>query len=279
MAESSDLEQLLEAPAPSPRRWSGAWLLGGVSLAVVAVLSVKHGRLGKLGHFVGLQEVEESCFEVGMYYADPVKLDATERTVETSAELCQQRCQVVPECSHFTFWPDGGCLLTGEVSYVKAAPFKFSSTVTGPKFCPGAVQDAKDAISAAADAGKDGDVSGLQESVVNSGIQQAQSSWGAMDSAKENVANVATEVLPGVNGTSCSLYPACVDVGIKEGNCCPNDDKVSLGCCNGFPKVAEEVKIAAGSECEKFPACAKLNITGGCCPTPDGIQLGCCSEI
>ena len=37
---------------------------------------------------------------------------------------------------------DGGCLLTGEVSYVKAAPFKFSSTVTGPKFCPGAVQDA-----------------------------------------------------------------------------------------------------------------------------------------
>ncbi|CAL1140309.1 unnamed protein product [Cladocopium goreaui] len=276
--ESSDLEQLLDAPAPSPRR-SGAWLLGlGVSLAVVAVLSVKQGRLGKLGHFVGLQEVEESCFEVGMYYANPVKLDATERTVETSAELCQQRCQVMPDCSHFTFWPDGGCLLTGEVSYVKAAPFKFSSTVTGPKFCPGAVQDAKDAISAA-DAEKDGDVSGLQESVVNSGIQQAQSSWGAMDSAKENVANVATEVLAGVNGTSCSLYPACVDVGIKEGNCCPNDDKVSLGCCNGFPKVVEEVKIAAGSECEKFPACAKMNITGGCCPTPDGIQLGCCSEI
>ena len=56
---------------------------------------------------------------------------------------------------------------------------------------------------------------GLQESVVNSGIPQAQSSWGAMDSAKETVA-VATEVLPGVNGTSCSLYPACVDVGIKD---------------------------------------------------------------
>ena len=25
---------------------------------------------------------------------------------------------------------------------MKAAPFKFSSTVMGPKFCPGAVQDA-----------------------------------------------------------------------------------------------------------------------------------------
>ena len=46
--------------------------------------------------------------QAGMYYADPVKLDASERTVEFSAELCQQRCQVVPECSHFTFWPDPG---------------------------------------------------------------------------------------------------------------------------------------------------------------------------
>ena len=56
--ESSDLEQLLDAPAPSPRRWSGAWLLGlGVSLAVVAVLSVKQGRLGQLGDFA--QTVEE----------------------------------------------------------------------------------------------------------------------------------------------------------------------------------------------------------------------------
>ena len=45
-----------------------------------------------------------------MYYADPVKLDASERTVEFSAELCQQRCQVVPECSHFTFWPDPGTI-------------------------------------------------------------------------------------------------------------------------------------------------------------------------
>jgi hypothetical protein len=49
--------------------------------------------------------------KVGMYYADPVKLDASERTVEFSAELCQQRCQVVPDCSHFTFWPDPGTII------------------------------------------------------------------------------------------------------------------------------------------------------------------------
>ena len=37
-----------------------------------------------------------TCFQEGMYYANPVKLLGTERTVELSAELCQQRCQVVP---------------------------------------------------------------------------------------------------------------------------------------------------------------------------------------
>lgn len=46
-----------------------------------------------------------NCFEEGMFYASPAKMEATERTVELSAELCQQRCQVVPECAHFTFWP------------------------------------------------------------------------------------------------------------------------------------------------------------------------------
>ena len=40
-----------------------------------------------------------TCFQEGMYYANPVKLMGTERTVELSAELCQQRCQVVPDCA------------------------------------------------------------------------------------------------------------------------------------------------------------------------------------
>ena len=39
------------------------------------------------------------------------------------------------------FLQDGGCLLTDDSSFLKAAPFKYSGTVTGPKFCPGAVQD------------------------------------------------------------------------------------------------------------------------------------------
>ena len=61
-------------------------------------------------HLVGRKPQDDTvpkvnCFEEGMFYASPAKMEATERTVELSAELCQQRCQVVPECAHFTFWP------------------------------------------------------------------------------------------------------------------------------------------------------------------------------
>lgn len=59
------------------------------------------------GEFLGLDEEEpDSCFTMGMYYAKPVKLATTARTIETTAELCQQRCQVVEECTQFTFWPE-----------------------------------------------------------------------------------------------------------------------------------------------------------------------------
>ena len=59
------------------------------------------------GEFLGLDEEEpETCFTMGMYYAQPVKLANSARTIETTAELCQQRCQVVEECTQFTFWPD-----------------------------------------------------------------------------------------------------------------------------------------------------------------------------
>lgn len=285
MERQSDLEELLavnDVTSTEVRGVTRGRVLGAVAavavigvVAAVALGGVPETRLRAGREFLGLDEEDpDSCFTMGMYYAKPVKLATTARTIETTAELCQQRCQVVEECTQFTFWPDGGCLLTDDTSFLKAAPFKYSGTITGPKFCPGAVQDAKDAISAAVDDDEN------SVNVVEAGIPQAQSTWDKDGDAKAEAATaVAVEVTPGVNGTSCGLYPACVAVGIKEGDCCPNADKVSLGCCQGFPKIVEEVKIAVGSECEKFPACVKLNITGGCCPTPDGVQLGCCAAI
>ena len=300
--EATDLEELLEDnfPVAGKNTRAGKVALALLSatallgLSVVAVTKVQKLR-NVSGLFVTLEEDDvpkvTTCFQEGMYYANPVKLMGTERTVELSAELCQQRCQVVPDCAHFTFWPDGGCLLSGEESSEKAVPYKFSSTLVGPKFCPDAIQAANAKIDEAAaevdtvEAGSSGLLPPAAPAVpvtvpsvtLPSATLKAESSE-SMEDKIDAAADDITQMLPGVNGTDCSAYPACVAVGMK-GQCCPNTAKVSLGCCDGFPKAVAEVKIAVGSECANFPGCAKLNMTGGCCPTPEGIQLGCCSEI
>ena len=48
----------------------------------------------------------------------------------------------VDGCAHFTFWPDGGCLLSGAEAVLQAAPIKYSATVTGPKYCQAAIEKA-----------------------------------------------------------------------------------------------------------------------------------------
>ena len=288
MADRYDEELLLD-DVPPPR-WSFPsrvlLVVSFVAFAGLALFSVRGvatttAGLRKSGNLMSLDEVDPldaeddtvpkvNCFEEGMFYASPAKMEATERTVELSAELCQQRCQVVPECAHFTFWPDGGCLLTSDMSSIKAAPVKYSSTVIGPKYCPGAIQAGKDGVSDATDA-EDATVA----AVASAGVDQAESAWGASADVKKVVATVSA----GVNGTMCSAYPACVDVGIKEGDCCPNAESVTLGCCNGFPKKVEEVIIKEGTECSIYPKCVALNITGGCCPTREGLMLGCCETL
>lgn len=64
-----------------------------------------------------------TCFQEGMYYANPVKLMGTERTVELSAELCQQRCQVVPDCALVgRFWKILFGLLSSPKNFWKMDP-------------------------------------------------------------------------------------------------------------------------------------------------------------
>jgi len=308
----SDLEELLEVDhevepvesglVSSSRFFRGAMVFGTMTLVAATIWSVR-GNDAKAAHgsLVTLQENE--CFETGMYYADPVKLPGSERTVEFSVEACQQRCQVLDDCAHFTFWPDGGCLLTAEISYPKTAPLKYAATVSGPKFC-GLPDGDDDAVAAtdgtsglvAPDSGSSGLVAPDSGSSGLVAPDSGSSGLVAPDSGSSGlvapvlalaplpdtatVKPLAIAVVPGVNGTSCSLYPACIDAGITEGDCCPNAEQVSLGCCNGFAAQAVEVKVAAGTECSLFPNCVALNITAGaCCPTADGIQLGCCQSI
>ena len=260
MPPSSDMEELLEAPERRHKSFSGriamvlATVLAMVGMSAVVLLSQKGstGLRGKIGGFLGLDEtMDETCFEKGMFYADPHKMDGTERTVESSVEACQQRCGDTPGCAHFTYWPDGGCLITDDSSMAKAAPYKYSETVSGPAFCS------------------------------QSPSEIASEAQGVVESADADAKSVESLVAPapGVNGTFCAAYPACVAVGISEGSCCPNDDKVALGCCSGFPPKVPEVKIAAGTECSAFPACARMNMSGACCPAADGIRLSCCDVI
>lgn len=102
---------------------------------------------------------------------------------------------------------------------------------------------------------------------------------GTPSTAEARTPSSSVKIGAGVNGTSCSAYPACVAVKIDTGDCCPNADGVSLGCCNGFPEVQEVVEVAAGTECSAFAGCVRLGLeTGACCPTASGARLGCCDD-
>eukprot|EP00445_Apocalathium_hangoei_P079935 CAMPEP_0204179470 /NCGR_PEP_ID=MMETSP0361-20130328/50179_1 /ASSEMBLY_ACC=CAM_ASM_000343 /TAXON_ID=268821 /ORGANISM="Scrippsiella Hangoei, Strain SHTV-5" /LENGTH=654 /DNA_ID=CAMNT_0051138733 /DNA_START=10 /DNA_END=1970 /DNA_ORIENTATION=- len=75
------------------------------------------------------------CFASNVFYGPVANMPGTEKTSETNAAACQARCAATAGCTHFTFWPDGGCHLTDntamQVSTQQAAE-------AGPPKCPGA---------------------------------------------------------------------------------------------------------------------------------------------
>mmetsp|Transcript_132333 Transcript_132333/g.295948 ORF Transcript_132333/g.295948 Transcript_132333/m.295948 type:complete len:497 (+) Transcript_132333:108-1598(+) len=88
---------------------------------------------------LGLEEttiaaVAKKCFQANQYWigqAGHVSLPWAPRSVEASVSACQQRCLRVSGCAHFSFWPDGGCLLTGS----GASPKSHSGVIAGPPHC------------------------------------------------------------------------------------------------------------------------------------------------
>jgi len=313
-----DMEILLdhseEPQKPSYRRRAVALALTSLALAGTAAVSLRkpsQARSSGASSLVGLSEYD-GCFKKGMFYVGPHKLEGTSRTEEESPEKCQERCKAEEACAHFTFWPDGGCLLTGNESSIKAAPVAFSNTTVGPKSCkqattfsvfsPAGISYCKDdPLYKGASAGKDAcelscdyttdcnyfsfwSTGGknwcrLTKTCDNKGEQSDMTiTIFKKEEAAAITAGPDAEVNSslGVNGTTCEAYPACVAAGLA-GNCCPNDAKVSLGCCDGFPAPVAVASITPGAECSAAPACVKLNLTeGGCCPTASGVRLGCC---
>eukprot|EP00931_Biecheleriopsis_adriatica_P088112 TRINITY_DN6248_c0_g3_i1.p1 TRINITY_DN6248_c0_g3~~TRINITY_DN6248_c0_g3_i1.p1 ORF type:complete len:349 (-),score=77.87 TRINITY_DN6248_c0_g3_i1:122-1063(-) len=299
---------------PSIRLRTLAFAATALALAGAAAVSLRkpsQALASRASSVIGLSE-DAGCFKKGMFYVGPHKLDGTERTVEKSPQECQERCAAEERCAHFTFWPDGGCLLTGNASYIKAASIEFSNTTVGPKSCKevatfsvfspaGTAYCNDEPLYKGASAGK----SACELSCDYTAGCNYFSFWSTggknwcrltktCDSKDEQsdmtitifkkvetavVAGPEVNSTVGSNGTTCGAYPACVAAGM-EGDCCPNDAKVSLGCCDGFPAPVTVATVEAGAECSAAPACVKLNLTeGGCCPTATGVRLGCCDPL
>lgn len=70
-------------------------------------------------------------------------------------------------------------------------------------------------------------------------------------------------VYPPANAT-CQSNPNCANIGIKTGNCCPNEQGIYLDCC---------------SFCSIRPSCSGFaqTKTTMCCPTITDVQQACCS--
>eukprot|EP00439_Symbiodinium_sp_Y106_P047384 s3007_g6.t1 len=186
------------------------------SLAVLGHFRSSLPRAGLLLRGTGIMRgYEDDCFKVGMYYSGPARLPSLPRTVQRDAQACQAECMMQMGCQYFTFWPDGGCLLTGWGATLKATPTRFAQTVTGPKECPLTRPTAMDESPV------------LEE--WDPSVDGAAPAPPTLPRDPEFQIVVAGQ-LPGVNGTHCAAYPACRAVKMS-GDCCPNAEGVVLDCC------------------------------------------------
>ncbi|CAK9076515.1 unnamed protein product [Durusdinium trenchii] len=135
--------------------------------------------------------------------------------------------------------------LPGTGRTVELNPELYSTTVTGPKYCQKALEKAEAVL----------DELEVEESGPHHSPKQRPGSgkYSAVELEKGSVKEVLKDVklatktamvdrgkpepLPGVNGSTCASYPACVAAGMSQGNCCPNLNHIALDCCDGFPKA------------------------------------------
>jgi len=81
-----------------------------------------------------LASLLDDCLEQGVYYKESwggYHMAGTHRYKASSADTCQAKCAATPGCGHFTFWPDGGCLLTSNMAHATS----HTGPVAGPAKC------------------------------------------------------------------------------------------------------------------------------------------------
>ena len=59
----------------------------------------------------------DDCFQQRVYWRErnnAITMPGTHRTRQSSPQHCQELCAKMTGCGHFSYWSDGGCLLTSD---------------------------------------------------------------------------------------------------------------------------------------------------------------------
>ncbi|CAE8581344.1 unnamed protein product, partial [Polarella glacialis] len=96
-----------------------------VSMRQLRLQSKKDGQLGFDA---------DGCFESNSYWLElsgTPTMEGTSKSIAATAAECQRHCSLAPGCGHFSFWHDGGCLLTSD----SASSRQHGGVVSGPATC------------------------------------------------------------------------------------------------------------------------------------------------
>jgi len=77
------------------------------------------------------------CTVTGEYWTPAME---NKKTIQASWRWCQAACKAEPECAHFAFWPDGGCMLQdGNSTVVKSTSqcYEAATDATNATTCDG----------------------------------------------------------------------------------------------------------------------------------------------
>jgi len=81
---------------------------------------------------------KKECFEEGSFFLQPdgsAKMPGTKRLKVKNASVCQEACANQTGCAQFSFWSDGGCLLTDTLGTKR----NHSKVTSGPPSCDGSI--------------------------------------------------------------------------------------------------------------------------------------------
>jgi len=129
---------LLSAQAAAPEEVGDALAeddqCGGDEQCSLNALQLRGQKVTDTDDAEELASLLDDCLEKGVYYKESsgaYYMAGTHRSKADSADTCQAKCAAQPGCGHFSFWPDGGCLLTSNTAQAKF----HTSVVGGPATC------------------------------------------------------------------------------------------------------------------------------------------------